>query len=315
MKRWVSAAILAILGAPAGAQVEATPGEINLGEILAGPAHSREIILRNMGSRPARVSGLAGSCGCLLPGSAPGSLAPGESRALPLHLRTASLPAGPHAWTLAVSSADDAGGEWTRRCRINATVKRVVELEPALLAISTQRETSVALTVRDRRETPLVVTGWTSTIPGLVVEKAGGMAGETRLMARIPAPGQGRVAGAILLETSDPAHSRLEIPVTVQGRGAQSAQASPESLSLSGKAGTAMSRLVRISASGDAPVRIAEVSVEGISASMRHAPGPGRHATLRVETTLPAGSATGSVRVRIEGLDQPVMIPVMVEGS
>lgn len=315
MRKWLAAAGLMACLTPVRAQIVAEPGEMALGTVLAGPVQNREVVLRNTGAQPARVTGISGSCGCLTPGTVSNALAPGESRAVPLTLRTASLPAGPHAWTLAVASADDTGAQWTRSCRLSATIRREVEMEPALVAVSGDREATVVVTIRDRREKPLAVTGWSSTLPGLSVDKRETAGTETKLTVRVPAMAEGRHAGALLLATSDPAHAQLEIPVVVQARARDSARATPETISLAGKAGTTAFRLVRLSASGDAPVRVAEVTVEGIQAVTRHAAGPGNHATLRVETTLPAGSAAGSVKVRIEGRDKPVTIPVALEGN
>ena len=315
MRSWLAAALLAVSLAPVRAQVVADPSEMILGTVLAGPVHNREIILRNTGKSPAQVTSISGSCGCLTTGTVSKPLAPGETRAVPLILRTASLPAGPHAWTLAVGSREETGAQWTKTCRLSATIRREVELEPALLAVSGDREATVVVTIRDLREKPLTVTGWSGTLPGLAVDKKDSSGKETRLTVRIPAMSEGRHAGALLLATNDPTYARLEIPVLVQARARDSVRATPESLTLEGKAGTTVFRLVRLSASGDAPVRVVEVAAEGIQAATRHAAGPGNHATLRVETTLPAGKAAGSVKVRIEGRDQPVTIPVAVEGN
>lgn len=301
--------------AAARAQIVTEPSEMPLGTVLAGPVQHRELVLRNMGPQAARVIGISGSCGCLTPGTVSGILAPGETRSVPITLRTASLPAGPHAWTLAVDSADEAGNQSTRACRLSATIRREVDVEPALLSISGDREATVVITIRDRREKPLAVTGWTSTLPGLAVDKREAAGAETRLTVRIPAMAEGRHAGALLLATTDAAHARLEIPVVVQARARDSVRATPDTVSMAGKAGTTVSRLVRLSGSGDAPVRVVEVLPEGIQVATRHAPGPGNHVTLRLETTLPAGMAAGSVKVRIEGRDQPVVIPVALEGS
>lgn len=297
------------------AQIVAEPGEMALGTVLAGPVQQQELVLRNIGTRAARVVGISGSCGCLTPGTVSGALAPGETRSVPLTLRTASLPGGPHAWTLAVASADEAGNQWARACRLSATIRREVDVEPALLSVSGDREATVVITVRDWREKPLAVTGWTTTLPGLAVDKRESAGAETRLTVRVPAMPEGRHAGALLLATTDTAYARLEVPVVVQSRARDSVRATPETVSLAGKAGSVVSRLVRLSGSGDAAVRVMEVIPEGIQVGTRHAPGPGNHATLRLETTLPAGMAAGSVRVRIEGRDQPVIIPVMLEGS
>lgn len=301
--------------ASAQAQIAPDQAEVALGAVNTGPVLKREVILRNLGSHPARVTAISGSCGCLAPGTVAGILGPGETRATTLTLRTASLPAGAHAWTVSVASADEMGGQWTRACRLSASIRREVEVEPALLSISGSREAAVVVTVKDRREKPLAVTGWTSTLPGLAVDKRETSGAETRIAVRIPAMAEGRHAGALLLATSDPDHAQLEIPVVVNSRGAGSVRATPETVSMAGKAGTTVSRLVRLSGSGDAPVRVVDVAVEGVQAAARHAPGPGNHATVRVETTLPAGKAAGSVKIRVEGRDRPVVIPVELEGS
>lgn len=242
-------------------------------------------------------------------------LAPGESRTIPLVIRTASLPAGPHAWNLSVSSADTAGGQWNKSGRMVGIVKRDVDLEPGLLALSTDRETIHTVVIRDSRKTPLSVTGWQTTLPGLVVEKRETAGTETRLTVRVPALPEGRHAGSLILSTSDEAYRQLEIPVTVLSKKQDSVRMAPDLVELSGPAGTTVSRLVRLTANGNLKLKIQEIVVEGVVATTRYAEGPGNSATVRVETNLPAGEAAGRLIIKIEGREQPALLPLTLKGS
>ncbi len=315
MRRWLAMCSALVASGSLQAQVVIAPGEMDLGTVLAGPNLQKNLILHNVGSHPARITGWTSSCGCLSAQKFDGILASGESRTIPLVIRTASLPAGPHAWNLSVSSADEAGGQWNKSGRMVGTVKREVELEPGLLALSTDRETTHTVVIRDSRKIPLSVTGWHTTLPGLVVEKRETAGTETRLTVRVPAFSEGRHAGSLILATSDEAYRQLEIPITVLSKKQDSVRIAPEQVELSGPAGTTASRLVRLTASGNLKLKIQEIVVEGIVATTRYAVGPGNSATVRVETNLPAGESAGRLVIKIEGREQPVLLPLTLKGS
>ncbi len=315
MRKWLAICSGLVASGALQAQVVISPGEMDLGTVLAGPNLQKNLVLHNDGTNPAQITGWTSSCGCLSAQKFDGMLAPGESRTIPLVIRTASLPAGPHAWNLSVSSADTAGGQWNKSGRMVGIVKRDVDLEPGLLALSTDRETIHTVVIRDSRKTPLSVTGWQTTLPGLVVEKRETAGTETRLTVRVPALPEGRHAGSLILATSDEAYRQLEIPVTVLSKKQDSVRMAPELVELSGPAGTTVSRLVRLTANGNLKLKIQEIVVEGVVATTRYAEGPGNSATVRVETNLPAGEAAGRLIIKIEGREQPALLPLTLKGS
>lgn len=315
MRRWLAVCSGMVVVGALSAQVIITPAEMDLGTVLAGPNLPKNLVLHNQGSYPARITGWSSSCGCLSAQKFEGILASGESRTIPLVIRTASLPAGPHAWNLTVSSSDDAGGKWTQTGRLVGHVKREVDLEPGLLALSTDRETTHTVVIRDGRQKPLAVTGWQTTLVGLVVEKRETAGAETRLTVRVPAFPEGRHAGSLILATNDDAYGQFEIPITVLSKKQDTVRMAPEMVELSGPAGATVSRLVRLTAPGDLKLKIEEIKVEGVVATTRHAEGPGNSATVRVETNLPAGDAAGRLMIKVKGREQLVHVPLILKGS
>lgn len=305
-------------------QIAFEPKELELGELRVGQTPTVRLTFWNRGKTSALPARLETSCGCLAAGELPKNLEPDQHATVELRLRTLSLPTGPHAWRVRLTYAPDASKpeENTEvETRLVATVRRELEVEPAIMALSLGAggEAEALVKVKDLREKPLKVTGFTSTVQGLLVRQATGATGQGEQIVKVSVRGDqvGRSEGVVRLGTNDPEFPVLEVPVTVTVRPRQLIRCSPERVELRGLSGTAVSRLVRIER-GDG--KIAEVATvkggENAGLACRHASGNANSpaATLRVEATVPLGESLVQLEVALSD-GTTTRLPVILVGE
>jgi hypothetical protein len=274
------------------------------GTVKAGPALRHTFRLTNRSDVVVTVTGTEVSCGCLRPRLGRATLAPGASADLDLEVRTLTQPAGPNRWAARVRYQPEGGEAGQLACELSATLVREVSVEPATLAVSSDRPVSHDFAVTDRRATPLTLRAARTGVPWAVVtvgSSSRGDGGVWRIGLRLDVtdacpPGTHDLE--LTLTSADPDYSELRVPVRVTKRERAAVSAAPASLTL--VAGTAESRLVQLrAAAGDVEVEAAECDLPGVRC--RFPSGVYPVGTIRVEmTTPPAQSASGEVRVRFK---------------
>jgi len=319
MSLWSGVLVACLMGP---GQVIFDPDELALGELRVGQNPMVRLIIRNAGSTPAKPLKLETSCGCLAAGSLPARLEPGHSAAVDLRLRTLSLPTGPHAWRARLTyAADHSKPDETREVetRLSTVVRRELEVEPAIMALSMGAggEAETTVRVKDLRQKPLKVTGFTSTVQGLQVRHAKGEPGEQVMRVTVRGDQTGKSEGVVRLGTNDPDYPVLEVPVTVTVRARETIRVTPERLELRGLAGTTVSRLVRVERGDGLPAEILGVTgAESAGLTTRHANGNSQSpaATVRVEATVALGEKVGQVEIRLRD-GTTSRIPVFLVGE
>lgn len=305
-------------------QIAFEPKELDLGELRVGQTPAVRLTFWNKGKSSALPIRLETSCGCLAAGELPRKLEPDQHGTVELRLRTLSLPTGPHAWRVRLTYAPDGAKPEELaeiETRLVATVRRELEVEPAIMALTLGAggEAEALVKVKDLRDKPLKVTGFTSTVTGLLVRQASVPPGPGEQVVKVSVRGDqvGRSEGVVRLGTNDPEFPVLEVPVTVTVRPRQVIRCSPERLELRGLSGTAVSRLVRIER-GDG--KITEVSKiqggENAGLVLRHGNGNAMSsaATLRVEGTVPLGESLVQLEITLTD-GTSARLPVILVGE
>lgn len=303
-------------------QIVFEPDELQLGELRVGQNPMVRLILRNIGKDPAEPLKLETSCGCLAAGTLPKKIAPDQAAVVDLRLRTLSLPTGPHAWRVRLTyapSAENLAVQKEVETRLSTVVRRELEVEPAIMALSLGAggEAETLVKVKDLREKPLRITGFTSTVSGLQVRQAQGEPGEQVMKVTVRGDQIGKSEGLVRLGTNDPEYPVLEVPVSVTVRARQSVRLSPERAELRGAAGTTVSRLVRVEKADGKPTEVAAVKgaeALGLSARFGNGTASSMAATVRLEATLAYGEKLTEVEIKL--VDGTVTrLPVFLVGE
>lgn len=303
-------------------QIAFEPDELPLGELRVGQNPMVRLIFRNNGTTVAQPVKLETSCGCLAAGNLPGRLDPGQSAVTDLRLRTLSLPTGPHAWRVRLTYAPDAAKPENVQeveTRLSTTVRRELEVEPAIMALSMGAggEADALVRVRDLREKPLKITGFTSTLAGLQVRQAKGEPGEQVMKVTVRGDQVGKSEGLVRLGTNDPDYPVLEVPVSVHVRPKQAVRVSPERVELRGLAGTTVSRLLRVERGDGKPAEIVMVSgADTAGLVTRHGNGNAASpaGTVRLEAAVGLGEKVAEVEVRLHD-GTSARVPVILVGE
>jgi len=294
------------------------PPELALGELRVGQNPVVRLLLRNSGTETATVGKLETSCGCLAGGKLPEKLEPDQAAVMDLRLRTLSLPTGPNAWRVKLSFTTETGNRVAdAQCRLTATVRKEIEVEPTLLSISLGEsgEAEHTVRVRDQRTTPLRVMGYTSTLKGVEARQDTGSPGVQAVRVKVRGSEVGKREGMLRLGTNDPDYPVLEVPLVVTVRPRQTARCTPDHVELRALTGEAVSRLIRVDRPDGKSAEVVRVSGgETVGIRVTHSAGPGSQTTMRLE----ASPARGEKAVELEvfmGDGVVVKLPVSVLGE
>jgi hypothetical protein len=261
-----------------------------MGTIKAGAPLSHRFTFTNKGTAPVELTGARASCACFRPNLPKRSLAPGESATLDLVGNTLAQSAGPQTWRVRVEYRE-AGVDRELVLDVQAIVVVEVEVLPPVLTITTDREMSHELIVRDLRRDPLVLTGVETTSPALrarlgevTVAPGGGWA--RRVVVEVGADYPvGRRDELLVLRSKDPDYPELRVPITVSKRQRAAIPVSPARILLTGTPGEPL------------PARLVQVGSEESLVEIE-----------RVEPQHPAITCTwaaGTVKVRVNGKQVP----------
>jgi hypothetical protein len=295
---------------------DADAGTVKSGQVLS---HAFRVV--NRGGVAVEVVGGRTSCGCVAPLIRERTLAPGQETTVLLEINTLTQAVGPQSWSLALHSrpvgSPDADDVLTLTVR--GTVVAEVRVEPTTIVLSADAPAPV-VTLTDARPRPLNVVDVRTTLPSLVArlgetrQDAAGRVVRTVLLEVRPDCPVGRQEAVLSLTTDDPAYPELRVPVTVRKQARGGVRATPAEVTWGGfGSGPLPSRLVRLTAAGDAEVAVEAVEADHPALTCTWARGPGNAATLKVQadrTKIPGESLRSAVRVRLGGTGEVLTIPV-----
>jgi hypothetical protein len=168
--------------------------------------------------------------------------------------------------------------------------------------------------VGDTRGTPLTVLKATTTSPHLAAEVGPRVDGKGQAVTVTLSPDApiGHRDEAVVLLTDDPAYPELRVPVRVLKRAGGTIRVAPEAISVRFAPGqTELSTLVQLRAADGKTVEVAGVESDLPGVTVKHSPGAGAVAVVRV--TVTDSTQSGSCRVRVK-MSQPsgqeIVIPV-----
>lgn len=290
------------------------------GEVKGGPPLVHAFELTHRGTGTLTITKVESGCGCLRQSLTSGVLAPGETAKLALEVNTLTQPDGPNRWQIAVGYKVEAPGTPAQvgeiLLQITATLSREVTVSPPQLGFSTTGTAKQVVSVKDSRGKPLTVLKATATSPHLLAEVAAHVAGKGQEVTVTLSPDApiGHRDEAVVLATDDPAYPELRVPVRVLKRAAGGVRVAPDSISLRFAPGqTELSTLVQLRSAEGKPIEVAAAECDFPGVAIKHSPGAGAVAVVRVKVGESASSQSGSCKVRVK-LSQPtaqeIVIPV-----
>jgi hypothetical protein len=322
-------AILTVVALAAGQPAPAlhcpTP-VVARGDIKAGPPLTTTFELKHAGGAGTlSITKIEAACGCLRRGLSTDKLQPGEAAKLDVEVNTLTQPDGPNRWQVAVGYRLDApGGPQTGELLLNitATLSRDVVVSHPQIAFSATGAASQALTVTDRRPTPLTILRAATTSPHLTAAVAppapdkDGVRRQTITVSLAADAPAGHRDEAVVLQSDDPAYPEFRIPVRVLKRTANGLVVTPDAVALRLVAGQPeVSALVQLRASDGSPVRVLHVASTCPDVTARWPEAGAVVSAVRVTVRADRpGEASLTVRLAEPPL-QEVVIPVTWTGG
>jgi hypothetical protein len=313
--------LFAVGAEPTHEPLQIQPATADRGEVKAGAPLQQTFTLRNNTAAELRITDIAAGCGCLRPRITKRTLQPGESVDLSVEINTLAQSAGPNAWKVTVHFVQGPDGQTTSGSHelvIKARVVREIDVEPIALFLSVDGEAMHTISVTDRRERPLKITGVgcdakfvrTQLLPASEASPRRRQI-QVHLSADCPA---GHHSETIVVQTDDPAYRELRIPLIIVRKAPGQIQATPEQLDLRlTKGQKAASGLVRLRDPDDKQIVVEKLEADHPALRFKWAIGPGSMATLRLGVEFPDAptSGLGSVTIHLkEPKKQVIIIPV-----
>lgn len=288
-----------------------------LGEVHATKPLTHTVQLTNTSATPLTITEVVGSCGCIRRDVKTKELAGGGKTTLTLGFNLLAVPEGKNTWRVTVRYAQgDQRGEQT--ITVTANVVKDVSVEPVALFLTTEKETTATLVVKDRRGKPLTVKRVRCGIQEVqgTIDAPQGTPRSQQVTIRVPeSTPTGAHSDEVCLDTDDPDCPELRIPIRVVKK---SATANVEALPAQPSVRFAVEQpsgsvLVRLRDSTGKEVQIERIEVEHEAISTKWAPGPGSMATLRVTLDRAKLAASGSTIVTIHlrrPREETVLVPL-----
>ncbi len=290
------------LTAPAHADLTVPTAVVDLGEILGGRRLTQRFELENTGTMALEITSVERGCGCLAPRLEQRTLPPGGKTTLHIELRTLGQADGPHTWNAEVRYRFGMETK-TLPLTLRGTVRNEVAVQPALLAIYTEKSARQEITLTDTRPTPLRVLSAETHSPALKVAEIIREGKTTRLVLVVSVESLpvGKHEGMVTIVTDDRDYEELQVPVNVTKSNRVAVQVVPERPTLRLTPGaTTASTLVRLRSTAGQPVRVAKVESHDAALTTTWAAGPGDDATLKIQVQAPISRTSGELRVTLE---------------
>ena len=290
------------------------------GDVKGGPPLVHTFELTHRGTGTLTITKVEAGCGCLRQSLTSGVLAPGETAKLALEVNTLTQPDGPNRWQIAVGYKVEAPGTPAQvgelLLQITATLSREVTVSPPQLGFSTAGTAKQVVSVTDSRGKPLTVLKATTTSPHLQADVGARAAGKVQevTVTLLPDAPIGHRDEAVVLATDDPALSRAARPRSrAQARGRGCARRSRIHFAALRAGQTELSTLVQLRSVDGKPIEVAAAESDLPGVTIKHSPGAGAVAVVRVTVGESAASQSGSCKVRVK-VSQPaaqeIVIPV-----
>ena len=294
--------------------------EHDFGRVRGGELVRHSFPFTNAGSGAVDISEVHPSCSCVVLGTAPSRIPPGESGGIPFEFHTGNY-SGPVTETITIRFP---GGDLAPQpviLKVKADIWRPIELRPAAAVFEYfPDDPGVSVfTVRivNQSGEPLELFPPTSSHPALTVTLSPVVPGrEFDLTVQVTPPAKpANVVGTITMKTSFPSMPQLEVPVHALVPAPVSL--SPRTLRLpTGSIPIAESRTLEIRNHGTSPLILEPPSgnLKGASVALRETV-PGRRFTLVVDLAegfaLPE-DGKGEIRVKSNHPQYPMIrIPVL----
>ena len=195
---------------------------------------------------------------------------------------------------------------------IGATLRNEVTVEPSILALTVATTVRQEVTITDHRALPMKITAVTASSPAIRVSTQAVGNGLTKVTLEVSGATltAARQEATIDIYTDDPLYRQLQVPITLARAARAEVSATPDKVEMHGSG----SKLVRLRAVGDQPVRIERADADHPAIQCTWASGPGNDATLKISVNADQRSgvtALASVRVRLtEPSARTLTIPV-----
>jgi hypothetical protein len=286
--QWVALAVAwAVTAAAARAELRFPQPTVNVGVVRAGMSLSHRFTFVNDDRRELEIVEARASCGCLSPKLDKRVFRPGEEGSVVVEVNTLSQPAGVNTWTVHLK------GRWgTTDCemplQLTADLLKEIWVEPAFLALYTDRAATQDLLLTDSRPKSLTVVAVETSSPRLrarVYDQRRDKAGRAVTQIRLDVAeeyAEGRHDETVRICTDDPAYRELKVPVTVIRRSRQHVSATPAQVALSAPPGQPFPSKIVLVRGNDEGVVVEKVVADHPAVVCTWAPGPNTMATLRI---------------------------------
>ncbi len=318
--KWLFSFLLCLFPTPAWAELRVRQPAIELGEIRGGQRLTQRFDMVNLGHGPVEITEVRPGCGCLVPTVEPRILQPGQRGTVTLAVNTLGQPAGTHTWKATVSYRA-AQGPAEISLELRATVINEVVVQPASLTLFTEGPAAQEITLTDLRPNPLTITGVAANLPGVKtrVLPAGDASGRRSVKILLEVSGEvpaGRHEGLLQIFTDDPLYGALHVPLRIIKQPRARLSYSPRQLTFVAEQQPLPAKMIRLWTGDDRPVVIAKVSADHPGLLCTWAPGPGQHATVKVQVDARRGPLLAQSAVHIEvrsPVAEIVTIPVRID--
>ncbi len=309
VRPWIIVASLFAFPLLARAELRFTQPTVSLGKLRGGPAYSHCFEFVNAAATALEIIDVRLGCGCLQPVLDKRIYQPGEKGAVIMHVRTLGQQAGTRTWQARVLYRQSEAVHETTLI-LAATLRNEVTVEPSILAMSVETTVRQEVTIVDHRATPMKITAVVASAPAIRVNTRTQGNGVTTVMLEVTraALTAARQEEMLTIHTDDPHYRILQVPITLTKANGQRVTVTPERVELRG----AGSKLVRLRAAGDQPVRIERVDADHPALKCTWAAGPDNDATLKISVAglQPTTITATTVRVRLAQPAATLTIPI-----
>lgn len=284
----VVAAVWLLLPTGGRAELRFLQPTVHVGVIRSGMPLTHRFVFVNDGAQDLEITEARASCGCLAPRLEKRQFRPGEEGAVMVDINTLSQPAGPHSWTVFVK-ARSGDAAWEMPLLLGADLVTEVTVQPAFLAIYTDRAATQDFVLTDHRPKAMNVVSVRASSPRLrprVYDCRRDGPDKTITQIRMSVAEDypdGRHEEAVFIDTDDPSYRELKLQVIIIKRSRQRVQAAPHQVALTAAPGQPIpSRIVLIRDGDDQGVVVEKVVADDAAVVCTWAQGPNKMATLRV---------------------------------
>lgn len=302
-----------LLASAGRAQLVFPEPAIDIGKVKSGVRFSQKFDFVNRGKAPVRIIDVKSSCGCLTPRLDRRSYAPGDAGSIPFEVNTLTSAGGPTSWSARVryQEAEQTG---EKVLLVRAFVEREIEVEPTFLRVFTTGGVKHTIAITDRRPTPLQVTRATTSSTSLLATVDPESTSPWRITVEVlPTTPEGTHEESLLIHTTDPTYSTLQVPITIVKRPNDRIQASPSEVTLTRTPTTPFPSARVLLRTPDARIAVGGITTSHPALTCQLLPTTSSRVLLKIHadhTKLPTPFA-GEIRIQCnQPSTQTILLPV-----